>query len=296
MLRIVLPELPQRLILIKWVWMSWMVLCVLLSGSRCLVTVHQPPVVTSVLGRDVVMPCELRLTDDERMVTPPVLYWIYMTHADTRRLWNPSEEYKGRIDLLEKSLNSSNKSILLKNVQWADSGKYQCKLSITTEREQSFRRKGNDTLLTVYENLIFNLTNHNASHLQCKVNVSRQDPGFVLAIFHNGCKLQTVVFSQEDPDLPYTTLSETISLMGGGKYECQLHHSEDLVAKSIFYYNPPVTGKDWDAENNVSTTCLTAVSGLVVVFPEPWLLYIALLLVPITFLLGLLTARLLIKH
>lgn len=35
--------------------------------------------------------------------------------------------------------------------------------------------------------------------------------------------------------------------------------------------------------------------GLVVVFPEPWLLYIALLLVPITFLLGILTSRVLLK-
>ncbi|KAK2844945.1 hypothetical protein Q5P01_011604 [Channa striata] len=275
-------------------WMSCMVLYVLVSGTGCLVTVHQPPAITSALGHDVVMPCELRLSDDEKMLTPPVLYWVYVTHADNPRLWIPSEAYEGRIDLLDKSMNSSNKSILLKNVQWSDSGKYQCKLSVTTEREKSFRRKGNETLLLVYDNIIFNLTNHNASRLQCEVNVSRQDPGFVLAIFHNGCKLQTVGFSQENATLSYTTLSQTILTMGGGKYECQLRHNEDLMAKSIFHYHPPVTEQDWNATTNVSTTCLTTVSGLVVVFPEPWLLYIALLLVPITFLLGLLTARLLI--
>lgn len=85
------------------------------------------------------------------MVTPPVLYWVYLTQdsTDNPRLWMPSEKYDGRVELLDNNPNTSSKSILLKNVQWADSGKYQCKVSVITEGDR-FRRRGNDTLLMVY--------------------------------------------------------------------------------------------------------------------------------------------------
>ncbi|XP_026226123.1 uncharacterized protein LOC113169156 [Anabas testudineus] len=293
MLRIVLP---QSLILNKWGWTSWMFLYFMVLGTRSLVTVHQPPVITAALGHDVIMPCQLRLTADEKMVKLPVLYWLYAPHADNVKVWEPSETYTGRVDLLDQNEKSSNKSILLKSVRWADSGKYLCKLSVFTEKEKSFRRKGNETLLMVYDNIIINLTNHNDSRLQCEVNVSGE-PGFVLSIIHNECKLPTVGSGQRDAvtTQPYVTLSESVSLMGVGKYECQLHLKDRLVTKSIFHYHVTVSGEDSDAGNNVSTICSTTLSGLVVVFPEPWLLYIALLLVPITFLLGILTARVLCK-
>lgn len=121
------------------------------SGTRSLVTVHQPPVLTAALGNDVILPCQLEVSNDEKMLTPPVLYWVHLTQdKENPRLWTPSEKYDQRVELLEKNPNSSNKSVLLKNVQWADNGKYLCKLSITTERHKSFRRKGNETLLMVY--------------------------------------------------------------------------------------------------------------------------------------------------
>lgn len=121
------------------------------SGTCSLVTVHQPPVLTTALGHDVVMPCQLNLSHDDKMVTPPVLYWVYLSEdTENARVWTPSEKYKERVHLLDNDLYSSNKSISLKNVQWADSGKYLCKVSVATKRDERFRRKGNETLLMVY--------------------------------------------------------------------------------------------------------------------------------------------------
>ncbi|XP_074508751.1 uncharacterized protein LOC141778411 isoform X2 [Sebastes fasciatus] len=272
-------------IVTNWGWILRMLLYFMVSGTRSLVTVHQPPALTAALGHDVIMPCHLNLSPDEKMKTPPILYWS-QTQNKTGNLWTPSKEYVGRVDLLDNNPNTSNKSILLKNVQWADSGKYLCKLSVTLQRKKSFRSKGNETLLKVYDTMIFNLTGHNDSLLRCEVNVTR-DPAFVLFIFHNGWKLQPVDSAPGDAgaDLPYVTLSESISPQNDGEYECQLHLDGDLITKSIFHYQPPVAEDGGDAEKNVSLS-----EPGVVVFPEPWLLYAALLLVPITVLLSVLTA------
>lgn len=88
------------------------------------------------------------------------------------------------------------------------------------------------------DTMIFNTTGHNDSQLRCEVNVTR-DPAFVLSIFHDGAKLQTVGCAPRDADaaLPHVTLSETISLSSGGKYECQLHLNGDLITKSVFHYH-----------------------------------------------------------
>uniref|UniRef100_A0A8C2ZL20 Immunoglobulin V-set domain-containing protein n=1 Tax=Cyclopterus lumpus TaxID=8103 RepID=A0A8C2ZL20_CYCLU len=68
----------------------------LFSDTRSLITVLQPPVLTTALGHDVMMPCHLKLSHDERMVTLPVLYW-YLTqnNTDSHRLF-PSEKYERR--------------------------------------------------------------------------------------------------------------------------------------------------------------------------------------------------------
>lgn len=89
----------------------------------------------------------------------------------------------------------------------------------------------------ISDNIIFNLTSYNDS-LQCEVSVSRK-PGFVLSIFHNGCKMQTLKSGQRDAvtNLPYVTLSESVSLRAGGTYECQLHLNGDVVTKSVFHYH-----------------------------------------------------------
>ncbi|XP_018555635.1 uncharacterized protein LOC108899596 isoform X2 [Lates calcarifer] len=280
MLKIILSELNHNLIWMKWGWTAWMFLYFMISGTHPLITVHQPPVLTAALGEDLIMPCHLNLSNEEKMTARPVLYWV---HTDNEKLWVPSERYKRRVDLLDSDPLSLNKSIRLKNVQLADNGKYLCKVSVTMAGGKSFRMKGNGTLVMVYGNMTFGLTSHNDSLLQCEVNVT-QGPGLVLSIFHNECKPQTVDSASGDTDaaLPYVTLSETIPLRGGGKYECQLHLNENLIVESIFNYTPPVAGKD---EKNILTAHPTT-------SPEPWFLYVALLLVPTTILLGLVTVLL----
>ncbi|XP_068592543.1 uncharacterized protein [Cebidichthys violaceus] len=299
MLKIILSEMHYSLVVTKWGWTQRIFFYLMVAGTRSLVTVHQPPVTATALGHDVLMPCFLNISDDERMVTLPVLYWMYSTqdNTDKPRMWSPSEKHEGRFELLDKNRNTSNKSMVLKNVQWADSGKYLCKLSINTERNKSFRRKGNETSLKVYDTMIFNLTAHNDSLLWCKVNVT-PDPGFVLSIFHNGCKPQSADSAPGDAGaaLPYVTLSQTVPLRSEGEYECQLHLNGDLITKSVFHYRPPVAEVDGDAEKNCSLTFPTTASEpAVVVFPEPWLLYMALLLVPIIILLSLVTALLMYR-
>ncbi|XP_040899391.1 uncharacterized protein LOC121185402 isoform X1 [Toxotes jaculatrix] len=276
---------------------TWIFLYFMVSGTYSRVAVHQPPVLTTALGNDVLMPCHLKVSHDEKVLTTPVLYWVYLTQENSR-LWVPSEKYAGRVDLLDKNQTSSNKSILLKNVQWADNGKYLCKLSITTERHGSFRRKGNETLLMIYDTMIFNLTNNNESLLRCEVNVTRE-PGFVLSISHNGNKLQTVdlVPGDDVAALPYVTLSQTISLQSGGKYECQLHLNDDIITKNIFNYLPSTRSEEGgDAEKNIFTPRQPVSESGEGKFPEPWLLYAALLLVPSTVLLSLIIALMMCKR
>ena len=87
------------------------------------------------------MPCNLNLSHDEKMMTTPVLYWYYNS---TVKIVPITDEYKERAHILD------NTSMLLKNVTWADSGNYRCKLSITLEKDKSFRKNGSGSLLIVY--------------------------------------------------------------------------------------------------------------------------------------------------
>lgn len=267
MIKIILSVLTQ------WRVVQWMFLHLMVSDTCSVVTVNQPRVLAAALGHDALMPCQLSLS--RKLVTPPVLYWIYLVDdKELAKVWKPNENYVDRVDILDSDPLSLNKSILLKNVQWDDSGKYQCKLSVTTETDERFREKGNGTLLMIYDTPIFTLTGHNNTMLQCEVNVT-SEPGFVLSIFTDGHKSQTVNSSSRNHSaaLPYITLSETILWRSTEKYECQLHLNEDLITKSTFYHH---LSTEPDAE----------------VYPEPWSLYVSLLLVPVVILLALLMAML----
>lgn len=245
-------------------------------GSCCLV--HQPPVVTAALGYDVIMPCQINLSHNETFQKTPVLYWDFISQdAQKDKLWKPSGKYKGRVQLLDKNPNALDKSVLLQKVQWADNGKYNCKVTFNKDGDTSLRRRGNDTLLAIYDTMTFNLTAHNDSLLHCEINVTLET-GFVLSIVHNGSdvdngwKLQSVNPAPGGPagPLPYVTLSETASLRDSGNYECQLHLNKELILKRIFHHSLPGTPE-----------C-----------PEPWLLYSTLLLAQVTILLGVVTAML----
>lgn len=67
------------------------------------------------------------------------------------KLWPPSENYQGRVERLSKNKTSTNMSVLLKNVQWADAGLYLCKISILNpETNKRYKIKGNTTLLLLH--------------------------------------------------------------------------------------------------------------------------------------------------
>ncbi|XP_037310277.2 nectin-4-like isoform X2 [Pungitius pungitius] len=260
-------------IVTRWGWTQLIIFCFMITGTRCLVTVDQPPLLTAALGDNVSLPCFIHLSPDETMVILPVLYWEYYKNRTSKnfyKLWIPSEEYTGRVDLADKGRNTSDKSVVLRDVRWEDSGTYLCKLSITTRRG-SFRSRGNKTLLNVYDTMAFNATAHNGSLLSCEVNVT-YDPRLVLSISLNGYPLRPNDSSRVNAKEahPFVTLSETVPLSIHGEYVCELHLNRDLITKSVLHHPPPERGE----------------------FPEPWLLYVSLLLVPIVVLLSLLTALL----
>ncbi|XP_047453655.1 uncharacterized protein LOC125015758 [Mugil cephalus] len=282
-----MSELQRTGVVVTSGWTLWMLLCFLDTGVLSLVEVHQPPVVTAALGQDAILPCWLQISRDEVFETQPVLYWMYLKQNSTPppRVWIPSGGYMGRVDLLDNP-DSTNKSIILRKVEWADSGKYLCKLSITSKKEGSFRRKGNETSLMIYGTVLFGVTNHNESLLRCEATVTR-GVGFALAVFHQGCRLETVDSAPGASSGTFVTLSETFSLRGGGKYECQLRLNRDVITRSIFHSNLPGD----DGQRNASGTSSSGAGTPL--YPEPWFLYTALLLVPVAFMVGVFTATLL---
>lgn len=256
-------------------------LCFMISGAAALITLQQPPVVTATLGHDVVLPCELQDSHDEKTLNTPVLYWV----ADGRhQLLAPDGKYAGRVESLNQT--SPNRSIVLKDVRWSDGGIYDCKLSIRTDIRGSFRLKGNGTMLIIYDAMTFNLTNHNDSLLRCEVKVS-QDLGFSLSVVKDRCVLQSLDSAgKRSINRTVTALSWTVPLRGKGKYECRLQLGEDLVTTRTFHSELTAAGED---EKNA--TCSPDMLN-VKQYPEPWILYTSLLLVPILVLLVLCAAML----
>lgn len=115
------------------------------------------------LAQDVILQCLFTHSPDENVFKTPILYWDHLNSdkpVTWPRLWPITDKYKGRVEPLDKDQSSSNKSILLRNVQWGDAGKYQCKLSYT-KGEQNERKRGDGTLLVVYgkNELSFNIFN-----------------------------------------------------------------------------------------------------------------------------------------
>ncbi|XP_030249865.1 uncharacterized protein LOC115567416 isoform X3 [Sparus aurata] len=112
MLKILLSDVTE------WGRIQWMFFLFMVSGTCSQCTVDQPPVVTAALGHDAIMPCQLSLSDNVKMVIPPVLYWAVLPQeSDDDKLWPPSENYKERVDLLDKdtmtfNLSGHNNSLL----------------------------------------------------------------------------------------------------------------------------------------------------------------------------------------
>lgn len=123
-------------------------MCVV-SGTCLLITFHSPQLVTILLGYDVLMPCHLSYT--LKMTNRPALQWDHLIDSVVHgKLWPPSKKYQDRVELLDLSNVSTNKSILLRGAQWTDSGSYHCKLSYVNESRKRMRTKENDIWLIVY--------------------------------------------------------------------------------------------------------------------------------------------------
>ncbi|XP_056143049.1 uncharacterized protein LOC130118634 [Lampris incognitus] len=254
---------------------SWIFLCFMLSGSHSLIKVEQIPVVVSPLSHNVTLKCELIYSSEDKPTNIPILYWELLSsdRDPPPRLWPKGEPYEGRVEQLETNATAQNKSILLKDVRWEDSGVYQCKLSIKTKSAGYGRIKGRGTVLRVFDAIFFNATAEHDNQLQCAVRVSH-DLGFVLSVTHDGLK-QTIdsIAGNNVSDLPYVPLAGSVPLSKFGDYECQLHLNDTLIDRRTFQHNPPEPEKTD--------------------YPQPWLLYVAILQTPLTVLLFLLTAMLL---
>ncbi|XP_024858616.1 uncharacterized protein LOC112449943 [Kryptolebias marmoratus] len=246
-------------------WSLW--ICFLHSGSVAVISVNQPPEVTVALGHDAVLPCDFQASPDETITATPVLYWF----TDSDDLLKSDGKYAGRVHRLDQNSESENKSIVLKRVQWSDSKKYECKGSFTTRQRGSFRKTGNLTSLIVYGSMTFNLSSHNASLLRCEVLVSQRS-SLVLSVSQDRCLLQSVALDAERLQQTQVRLSQEVHLERGGNYECQLRLGTRLLTRSFFHTSVP------------------ADSGR---HPEPWVLYVSLLLVQTFILLVLLVITLL---
>lgn len=140
--------------------------CLLVAPGAVCQHLHQPPVLAASLGHNVTMPCHLSHSDE--MTPATILYWANLgKDPDQSKLWPPSEEYQDRVEQLSKNQNSANLSILFKNVQWADTGSYECKVSILNpETHKRHRIKGNQTVLLIYGKK----RKRNLNHVYCKPN------------------------------------------------------------------------------------------------------------------------------
>ncbi|XP_011484152.2 uncharacterized protein LOC105356059 isoform X2 [Oryzias latipes] len=253
----------------------------LIPGLLSEVVVQQPPIVFAAVGQDVLLPCVLQLSG-QSLKTNPVFYWTRGTESvsPSSHVQQPGSER-----------TPTNQPLFLRGVRWADSGSYLCKVSVRTEQGGSFRRNGSRTKLLLYDNLLFERCRLDQALLCCEGKVT-QDAAFSLSIFHDGQRLQAAGPAAADADAdaaqaqPFT-LSKGVALQGAGRYECRLLLGEGLMTKSLFILNDTEAGG-----GGANTTSASSNLPAVGVYPEPWLLYGVLLLVPVIVLLGLVTAML----
>ncbi|XP_046883146.1 uncharacterized protein LOC124472394 [Hypomesus transpacificus] len=247
----------------KHLWNS-VIFCYLLSGTWSQINVvQQPDVVLIKLCGNAMLNCVFTHTPDMKVSNKPILYWEFMSQNKSRLFPNQEPQYNGRVDVLDDVQSSPNKSILFRNVRWEDSGKYQCMLSYERDGD-SERKRGAGVKLLIYDSAIFDVLPESKDQLRCAINVS-QDPGLNLSMYHNGVPIDTrrndTLFS------PFRQLSVYIPLKEAGNYECKLNLASKLILNRNYSYYPEEK-----------------------ILPEPWILYVAIVSIPFTGILILLTA------
>ncbi|CAB1333474.1 unnamed protein product, partial [Coregonus sp. 'balchen'] len=238
---------------------------------------QRPDEVVYKLAQDALFDCQFIHTPDQQVAKNPILYWHQITSRESKtemtRLWpDPELMYKDRVEVLDSDRNSPNRSVLLKNVQWEDScGKYECKLSYWAAG-QAKRTKGSGVKLLIHDSMFFGLDPENNTKLMCAVNVSRDDR-FVLSLKQDGYKVFQKNTDPLYPNMPLSiTLSVILPLEKGMNYECQIHLGSTMIMSQPFQQPFEMAVEK--------------------VLPQPVFLFVAILLVPITVLLALLTALL----
>lgn len=240
-------------------------LVLLQQGNWGQITVTQSPsVVVSRLSHNATLACRFSHTPDQG-VTGVILYW-YHTGPNKQDLYafpdsQARPEYKNRVVALDRSRTSEDKSVVLQNATWRDSQRYRCMLSYET-LQQPQRKRGEGVLLLLHDSMTFDLAPGMVSKLLCSVKVS-PDPGFRLSVFRDGVHVQT---AQNHTPAPHVTLSLLVPV--AHNMECQLNHSSGFILSKTYSIQP---------------------------LPEPVLLYVAILLVPVIVLVISLTAHLIMK-
>eukprot|EP00063_Salmo_salar_P046201 XP_014021036.1 PREDICTED: uncharacterized protein LOC106582443 isoform X1 [Salmo salar] len=259
----------------------WNILSIALlvaAGAWAQTVTQKPDEVVYKLAQNASMDCQFIHTPEQQVAKNPILYWHKITSlTQMTRLWpDPESPYKDRVDVLDSDRNSPNRSVLLKNVQWEDStGKYECKLSYRAAKQDK-RTKGNGVKLLIHDSMFFGLENE--TQLMCAVNVSRDD-GFVLSLLQDGSKVFQKTIDPLHPSMSLpVTLSVILPLEKGKNYECQIHLGSTMIMSQPFQQPLETPGT------------------LEKVLPEPAFLFVAILLVPITVLLALLTALLVLRR
>ncbi|KAL0984806.1 hypothetical protein UPYG_G00147160 [Umbra pygmaea] len=238
------------------------------AGSWAQIVIQTPEVIVHKLSQNATFNCEFIHTPEQQVEPNPILYWHNIVQTNMTRLWPDAEHpFMNRVDVLDHDCNSSNRSILLKNIQWEDSqGQYECKLSYRVGKD-SKRTKGIAVKLLIYDSLFLGLHPEDNGTLLCAVNVS-QDLRFVLSILHNGYELAHKQNPRRTPLI--SLLSVSHPLENDKEYECQLKLNSTLILRHTF-------------KQPLETSAAQEL------FPEPVFLYGAILLVPIIVLLALIT-------
>ncbi|XP_072316945.1 uncharacterized protein [Eucyclogobius newberryi] len=260
----------------KWAIRIFMI-DLLVSGVCSGVSIEQPLVITASLGQDVTFPCLLKVSGDDTLTIPPVLYWLFKKE-DQEKMLHPSREYEHRVARLDQQQKALNLSIRFKDVQWEDRGEYLCKVSVTTQQRGSFREKGRATELLLYDEILFQTSGLNSSVLQCGVHVSPH-PGFELSSSSGGQTLNSTSVLDTTSSL-HVTLFQSIAFGSRQKYQCSLYFNGELISSSTFLN--PLSGDGGLVDETGTFSGNVSVSEEK--YPEPWFLYSGLILVQVVLL------------
>ncbi|XP_018582475.1 uncharacterized protein LOC108919165 [Scleropages formosus] len=164
--------------------------------------IQEPSVIVSEIEKNITLNCLFTHTPEQK-VTGPILYWYY--GSDELLYPHPIPQYKNRVIVLNPDKDSSNRSILLLNVQWEDNRKFHCMLSYEKSGHGA-RTRGKGVKLLLHGPMMFNVSSESENDLLCNITVS-SNSGFHLTVLCNGVE---VAKSQSEIRDKFTVLSALV--------------------------------------------------------------------------------------